>query len=114
MRPAETGDQLRCSRRPRLNCGFESSTPADTIKSMFPPNFTDMLGEFRQAIQECSALYRDAAEQAVRECASQLGAPPDKFRQTMADLHCGLLLKIYTSVAEADLRWNQPEQLFAQ
>ncbi|HUE71246.1 MAG TPA: AAA family ATPase [Pirellulaceae bacterium] len=81
---------------------------------MFPPNFTDMLGEFRQAIQECSALYRDAAEQAVLECASQLGAAPDKFRQTMADLHCGLLLKIYTSVAEADLRWNQPEQVFAQ
>lgn len=81
---------------------------------MFPANFTDMLGEFRQAIQECSALYRDAAEQAVLECASQLGAAPAKFRQTMADLHCGLLLKLYTSVAEADLRWNQPEQVFAQ
>ncbi len=80
---------------------------------MFPANFTNMLGEFRQAIQECAALYSDAAEQAVRECASQLGVAPDKFPQTMADLHCGLLLKIYTSVAEADLRWNQPEQVFA-
>ena len=81
---------------------------------MFPANFTDMLGEFRQAILECSGLYRDAAEQAVRECPSQLGAAPDKFRLTMADLHRGLLLKIYTAVAEADLRWNQPEQVFAQ
>jgi AAA lid domain-containing protein/ATPase family protein associated with various cellular activities (AAA) len=81
---------------------------------MFPANFTDMLGEFRQAIEECAALYRDAAEQAIRECASQLGTAPAKFRETMADLHCGLLLKIYTSVAEADLRWNQPEQVFAQ
>ena len=81
---------------------------------MFPANFADLLGEFRQAIDECARLYRDAAEQAVLECPSQLGADPAKFRQTMADLHAGLLLKIYTSVAEADLRWNQPEQVFAQ
>jgi hypothetical protein len=81
---------------------------------MYPANFADMLGEFRQAIGECARLYRDAAEQAVLECPSQLGAEPAKFRQTMADLHSGLLLKIYTSVAEADLRWNQPEQVFAQ
>lgn len=81
---------------------------------MYPANFADLLGEFRQAIAECAALYREAAEQAVLECPSQLGAAPDKFRQTMADLHSGLLLKIYTSVAEADLRWNEPEQVFAQ
>jgi AAA+ superfamily predicted ATPase len=81
---------------------------------MFPANFADLLGEFRLSIRECAALYRDAAEQAVLECPSQLGATASKFRQTMADLHAGLLLKIYTSVAEADLRWNQPEQIFAQ
>jgi AAA+ superfamily predicted ATPase len=81
---------------------------------MFPANFADLLGEFRQAIDECARLYRDAAEQAVLECPSQLGFVPEKFRETMADLHRGLLLKIYTTVAEADLRWNQPEQVFAQ
>ncbi|HZL89012.1 MAG TPA: AAA family ATPase [Pirellulaceae bacterium] len=81
---------------------------------MYPANFADLLGEFRQAIDECARLYRDAAEQAVLECPGQLGADPAKFRLTMADLHAGLLLKIYTSVAEADLRWNQPEQVFAQ
>ena len=81
---------------------------------MFPDKFADLLGEFRLAIQECAALYRDAAEQAVLECPSQLGGTAAKFRETMADLHAGLLLKIYTAVAEADLRWNQPEQVFAQ
>ena len=81
---------------------------------MFPANFADMLLEFRRSIDECRALYREAAEQAVEECPGQLGTAPAAFRQTMADLHCGLLLKIYTTVAESDLRWNQPEQVFAQ
>ena len=69
--------------------------------------------QFRQALADCQQLYLSAARECIEQHPSLIRRPPQDFLQLMADLHKGLLIKIYGSVVEADLRWTAGEARLA-
>ncbi len=76
--------------------------------------FDVLLQLFRHAISNCRQLYQSAGRECVEQYPHLIQEPPGEFLKLMDDLHKGLLVKIYVSVAEADRRWSQPEQQMAE
>jgi hypothetical protein len=76
---------------------------------------TELVAQFRQVLQECQDLYDSAAQQCVDAHPELLaGQDPQQFRDKMLDLHRGLLVKVFLSMARADWRWSDAEQLLAR
>ena len=74
---------------------------------------TDLITQFRESLSDCKRLYIQAARVALQD---QPGADDETRRdliRRMVDLHQGLLIKIYTSVARADGRWSRVERELA-
>lgn len=70
--------------------------------------------QFREALVDCKNLYLSSAQYCITQYPALLPDGPQEFLQLMADLHRGLLVKVYASVAEADSRWSGNEQQLAQ
>jgi tellurite resistance protein len=73
----------------------------------------ELVIQFREALASCKRLYIEAARVALQD---QPGADESTRRdliRRMVDLHQGLLVKIYTSVAQADRRWSRMERVLA-
>ncbi len=73
-----------------------------------------MLDDFRQSLQACRDLYRQAGERCQHHASVALSRSPKEFLEWMEDLHRGLLLKVYLEVALADHRWDPCEQKLAE
>lgn len=81
---------------------------------MSPPDSHSLLDQFRLALEECRKLYLTSGRRCA-ECHPQLiKGPPENFVRLMDDLHKGLLLKIYLTVAVADKRLSPRELQFAE
>jgi hypothetical protein len=81
---------------------------------MAEPHFAEIETQFRLALEECEELYLSAARECCqRHPALLAGTPPQDFLERMSDLHKGLLIKIFASVAQADMRWSAEEAQFA-
>jgi SpoVK/Ycf46/Vps4 family AAA+-type ATPase len=70
--------------------------------------------QFRDAMAECKRLYITAARQALEEQGETDTAAQQSFVRRMVDLHKGLLIKIYCTVAKADAKWSREERQLAQ
>lgn len=70
--------------------------------------------QFRDAMAECKRLYITAARQALEEQGETDTAKQQSFVRRMVDLHKGLLIKIYCTVAKADAKWSREERQLAQ
>ena len=82
--------------------------------SFEPPSFEPIEAEFNQTLADCERLYRSAAEQALEHHPGIAGDSPQSLRQLMDDLGKGLVMKIYSTVAQADRRWSAPEARLAE
>lgn len=76
-------------------------------------DFDALLGQFREALRDCQRLYLATGQQFVDRYPHLLDRPAGEFLQLMDDLHKGLLIKLYVSVMEADLRWTAEEKQLA-
>ena len=81
---------------------------------MIDSRFQNLLPQFRDALEDCRRLYVSSGETCTREHPHLLGQDPGQFGQMMDDLHRGLLVKIFITVAEADRRWSENERILAE
>jgi hypothetical protein len=84
---------------------------------MCDPGLADMeplLEEFRQALEECSQLYRTSAAECSRSHAELENESRKEFVRRMVDLSHGLVLKIFVEVAYVDHKWNAADLAMAQ
>ncbi len=73
-----------------------------------------ILNEFKLALTECRKLYVDAGHFCVSKHPELIPKSTIDFVRLMDDLHRGLLVKIYISVAEADRKFGKAEQELAR
>ncbi len=69
---------------------------------------------YEKALEACRDLYVGSAKFCVENYPSLIETPADSFIELMNDLHRGLLIKIYVTVAQSDLRWSNQEKVLAQ
>src|SRR5262245_11323820 len=81
---------------------------------MAEPQFEAIANEFRQALIDCQQLYHSAAQQCVEHHPAAVGDSPQALFELMEDLGKGLVMKIYSSVAQADRRWSREEAQLAE
>ncbi|MEM8680856.1 MAG: AAA family ATPase [Planctomycetota bacterium] len=74
----------------------------------------ELVAEFRQALQDCRHLYRQSGELIVQRFPELAWKAPDAMIELMEDLHAGLLVKTYFSLALADRKWTSGERRLAQ
>jgi hypothetical protein len=79
-----------------------------------PPQSDVIHDEFRQALVDCQQLYHSAAQQCVEHHPAAVGDSPQAFFELMEDLGKGLVMKIYSAVAQADRRWSRQEAQLAE
>src|SRR5438876_684521 len=72
-----------------------------------------ILQEFRQALEECSQLYRSSAAECSRSHTELENESRKEFVRRMVDLSHGLVLKIFVEVAYVDRRWNAADLALA-
>jgi AAA+ superfamily predicted ATPase len=77
-------------------------------------DFELLLGEFERALQDCQLLYQSSARLCIQQCPYLLPGSADSFSELMHDLHGGLLVKVYVTVAQADEKWVAAERRLAQ
>lgn len=73
------------------------------------PTAAASLARYRQLLRQTRDLYRSSAERIVREH-PELAPPGGGFLPLMDDLHGGLVLRVYLTVAEADHQWTASER----
>jgi len=73
-----------------------------------------ILNEFKLALSECRKLYVDAGQFCVSKHPELIPKSTVDFVRLMDDLHRGLLVKTYISIAEADHKWGKAEQALAR
>src|SRR4029079_4162073 len=81
---------------------------------MAEPQFDDIANEFRQALIDCRQLYHSATQQCVEHHPAAVGDSPQALIELMEDLGKGLVMKIYSTVAQADRRWSREEAQLAE
>lgn len=81
--------------------------------SMSKPPPLPLAVEFNKAMWECGQLYRSAAEECARFHPDLIKQPIGEFTALMDDLHKALLVKVYVTVAKADLSWTPGERAIA-
>ncbi len=81
---------------------------------MAKTSFDALLQQFRHTIANCRQLYLAAGRECVEQYPLLISEPPGEFLKRMDDLHKGLLVKIYVSVAEADRQWSIAERRMAE
>ena len=75
--------------------------------------FRKLVNQFNQCLKECRHLYLESAEIIIVGYPRLLRQTPDGFRQTMEELHRGLLIKLFVSLADVDKIWSRNEEAMA-
>ena len=70
--------------------------------------------EFSRAMADCRRLYRESAQLIVKQYPELAWKDPDAMFELMDDLHAGLLIKTYFSVALVDRKWSKDERVLCQ
>jgi SpoVK/Ycf46/Vps4 family AAA+-type ATPase len=65
--------------------------------------------QFRQSLGDCQRLYLSSARHCIDHFPTLLPQSPQHFLDLMDDLHHGLLVKVYSTVMEADRRSSAEE-----
>lgn len=73
-----------------------------------------ILTEFQVALVDCRRLYVEAGQFCVQNHPELLPRGNTDFVRLMEDLHRGLLIKTYFSIAEADRSWGKAEITLAR
>ncbi len=73
----------------------------------------EILVQFRAALADCKRLYIQAARASLEDQPTADEATRRTLIRRMVDLHKGLLIKIYATVACADSRWSRSERELA-
>ena len=77
-------------------------------------DFDILLEEYRQTLADCRSLYVGSGQFCAKTHPRLVPESPDKFVRLMDDLHRGLLVKTYFTIAEADRTWGKAEQELAK
>jgi len=77
------------------------------------PKFRLLVNQFNQSLKDCHRLYLESAEIVIDCYPDLLTQTPSGFRQMMDDLHRGLLVKIFVSLADVDSIWSPNEETLA-
>lgn len=77
-------------------------------------NAIAVIPQFRDAMTDCRRLYLSSAHLCLEHARDVVEQSRQDFLRRMIDLHKGLIIKIYVSIAEADLRWSKDEQQLAR
>lgn len=72
-----------------------------------------LLLEFQRAILDCKELYLSSGQMVVQQYPNLVGGTSREFIQSMNELHQGLLIKLYVTVADADLQLTTRERSLA-
>ena len=70
----------------------------------------EILRQFREALADCKRLYIHAAHASLEDQPDADESTRRDLVRRMVDLHKGLLIKIYSTVASADSRWSRMER----
>ena len=73
----------------------------------------EIAAEFQQSLVDCRQLYLNAGRECVTNHPHLVTKSRREFLEWMDDLHRGLLIKVYCSVALADETWEIAEQELA-
>ncbi len=73
----------------------------------------EIVSQFHEALAACKRLYIQAARASLEDCPDADANTRRDMIRRMVDLHKGLLIKIYATVAVADSRWSRSEQELA-
>ncbi len=74
---------------------------------------SDIVTQFRSSLQDCRRLYIQAARASLENHPDADEPSRQTLIRRMVDLHKGLLIKIYATVASADSRWSRTERELA-
>lgn len=74
---------------------------------------TELAVQFREALASCKRLYIEAARVALQDRPDADESTRRDLIRRMVDLHQGLLVKIYATVARADRQWSRMERVLA-
>lgn len=74
----------------------------------------DLIDQFREVLADCRRLYLECGQLIAREHQHLIRQSPAQFVALMDDLHKGLLVKAYVSVAQADSQWSRREKRLGQ
>jgi SpoVK/Ycf46/Vps4 family AAA+-type ATPase len=77
-------------------------------------DFVNHAVEFQKALEDCRNLYHSSAKYVIEQRPGMLGASADEYQRMMDDLHKGLLIKVYVSIAAADRKWSKEERVLAE
>jgi SpoVK/Ycf46/Vps4 family AAA+-type ATPase len=72
------------------------------------------LESFREALDACSHLYSECAEEWIRKHPNQLQNSAEETRALMQDLARGVVLKVFLGMVQADKRFSMRERRLAQ
>ena len=75
-----------------------------------PSDLIPLVEAFRDALEDCEALYETCARDCLHAHLPVVGESEGEFVERMVDLSHGLMLRIFVDVAYADERWS-PEAL---
>ena len=73
-----------------------------------------LLGHFRDLLIDCRRLYVSSADLVIQRHPEMIKGSPREFRQLLDDLHRGLLIKIFVTIAQADRHWSPEERRMAE
>jgi AAA+ superfamily predicted ATPase len=73
----------------------------------------ELVAEFRTAVDDCRAIYQAAVEDVLRFHPERAAGGATEFHAGMMDLHRGLVVKVFLTIAQADWRWTSPERALA-
>lgn len=77
-------------------------------------NFDLLLTEYQKTLADCRQLYLESGQFCATDHPDVVPDSPKNFIRLMDDLHRGLLVKVFFSVAEADRTYDRCEKVFAK
>ena len=77
-------------------------------------NFDTLVQQFREALANCRDLYVESGQFCANDHPELIPGSPAKFVRMMDDLHRGLLVKTFISIAEADRSLGKSELFLAK
>ena len=73
-----------------------------------------LVEEFRSALWACRQLYQVCGQESARFHPQLIHGTPEAFVESMLDLHRGLVLKVFVTIAQADSKWSSAEKMLAE